>query len=171
MATLKVGTKEVTKSNVLTPASIASLRRQSRLGRSELSDREATVASSTYKRLPLRYENTYRLEPSMTFNIAKVNEVTLAVLEDRLQHEQYEAYKCKELSQDLAAIIMERVKALRMKRYKVVAVVSIGSFKGNPGVNFGSRCLWNHTTDAFTSVKYTNGSLYAVAMVYGLYYE
>ena len=118
-------------------------------------------------------ENTYQTEPCQNykFNSSKVETITKNVLTERLKDEVYDPATCKELSQDLAAQIMEKVKTLKFQRYKLVAVVSIGSLRERPGMQFGSRCLWNQDTDTFASVKFTNGSLFAVAMVYGLYYE
>ena len=93
---------------------------------------------------------------------------TEEVLVERLKDVTYEPSTCKLLSQELAAQVMERLKLLKLSGYKLVAVVSVGSLKERPGMQFGSRCLWNDETDKFASVKFTNGSLFAVAMVYAL---
>ncbi|GFR61734.1 Tctex1 domain-containing protein 1 [Elysia marginata] len=58
-----------------------------------------------------------------------------------------------------------------LSQYKLVCIVSIGSLKDRPAMQFGSRCLWNKATDNFVSVKYTNSSVFAVAMIYGLYFD
>lgn len=121
----------------------------------------------------LNMENTYRMTPddNEKINSCQLERVAQNVLENRLKDIEYEPLQCKQLSQELAGHIMERVKMFAYKRYKLVAVVSIGSLKEQPGMQFGSRCLWNDSTDTFCSVKYSNGSLFAVATVYGLYYE
>ena len=105
------------------------------------------------------------------FRASEIELLVGEVLSERLGEIRYEPSKCKELSQELAAHIMERIKEMSIKKYKMVAIVSIGSQKGVPGMQFGSRCLWNKETDQFASVKFTNGSLFAVAMVYGLCFE
>ena len=123
---------------------------------------------------PRPEEPTYRLGPAdddARFIPAAVESLVQQVLVERLQGESYDPTGCKQLSQELAATIMEELKALHIRRYKMVAVVSIGSLHERPGLQFGSRCLWDQATDSFVSVKYTNGSLFAVAMIYGLYYE
>lgn len=112
-----------------------------------------------------------RTPNSSKFNVELVEKITESLLIERLHDISYDAMKCKQLSQELASEIMERLKMLKIRHYKLVAVVSIGSINERPGMQFGSRCLWHHKTDKFASVKFTNGSLFAVAMVYGLYFE
>jgi len=73
--------------------------------------------------------------------------------------------------QHIATRISDALKAKSYKRYKHVVIVSIGSVKERPGVYLGSRCLWNDKTDSFATVRFENSSLYALAMIYGLYYE
>ena len=116
-------------------------------------------------------ENTYQLKPDWKFSSKVVEQLAEDILIKHLQDVEYEPVRCKQLSQELASIIMDGIKTLQIKRYKLIAVVSIGSIKERPGMQFGSRCLWNQDTDSFVSVKFTNGSLFAVAMVYGLYFE
>ena len=120
---------------------------------------------------PLQQEPSYKTEHDATFTPTLVESMTRDVLVEKLNKRKYEPASCKQLSQELAARIMERLKCLQVKRYKMVAVVSIGSMSERPGLQFGSRCLWNQSTDSFTSVKFTNGSLFAVAMIYSLYYD
>ena len=123
------------------------------------------------KKPSANYENNYRLEPDSKFKASDIEHLVEEILVKHLKDVMYNPARCKRLSQELAALIMERIKSLQLKRYKLVAVVSIGSIKERPGMQFGSRCLWNQETDTFASVKFTNGSLFAVAMIYGLYYE
>ncbi|XP_052084852.1 dynein light chain Tctex-type 5-B-like [Mytilus californianus] len=118
-----------------------------------------------------KLENTFKIGPDKTFKTAEIERATKEVLSENLKDVEYNATKCRELSQDVASKIMEKIKILGLKRYKVIAVVSIGSLKEKPGMQFGSRCLWNKNTDNFTSVKFSNNSIFSVAMVYGLYFE
>ncbi|XP_064645082.1 dynein light chain Tctex-type 5-B-like [Lineus longissimus] len=117
------------------------------------------------------YENTFKMEPDTTFKVKAIESLVNNILAERLKDVPYDPLNCKNLSQELAAVIMDKIKALAIKRYKLVAVVSLGSLKEQPGMQFGSRCLWNKQTDSFVSIKYSNASLFAIAMVYGLYYE
>lgn len=95
----------------------------------------------------------------------------LAILEKHLGEKTYDPSMCANESRTIAAEISEVVKAKQYKRYKHVVIVSIGSLKERPSVYLGSRCLWNDKTDSFTTVRYKNNTLYAIAMIYGLYYE
>ncbi|XP_074661569.1 dynein light chain Tctex-type 5-like [Tubulanus polymorphus] len=131
----------------------------------------ATTTTTKRTGAQTRYENTYKTEPDERFRAKDVEKLIKDVLGERLADVYYEANRCKSLTQELAAEIMERLKSLAYKRYKMVAVVSIGSLRERPGMQFGSRCLWNEQLDSFLSVKYSNGSLFAVAMIYGLYFE
>ncbi|XP_041377320.1 dynein light chain Tctex-type 5-B-like [Gigantopelta aegis] len=103
--------------------------------------------------------------------VKELETVTEEVLMNNLKDVTYDPSTCIVLSQTLAGIIMERIKALAISHYKLVAIVSIGGLKEKVGMQFGSRCLWNKDTDCFVSVKFTNSSLFAIAMIYGLYFE
>ncbi|KAK2151602.1 hypothetical protein LSH36_357g01014 [Paralvinella palmiformis] len=118
-----------------------------------------------------KIENTYKIDPDRNFQTQRVERTVRGILAERLKNRIYDPVCCKVLSQNLAAEIMENLKTLNIQRFKLVTVVSIGSMKEKPGIQFGSRCLWNQSTDSFASVKYINGSLFAVAMVYALYFE
>ena len=133
--------------------------------------KDGSYQASENGQLVAKAPNTYNMEPEVTFKNGDVERLTEAVLIDSLQDVTYDAHTCKDMSQELAVKIMDKLKSLRMKRYKLVAVVSVGSINERPGMQFGSRCLWNNSTDSFASVKFTNGSLFAVAMIYGLYFE
>jgi len=93
------------------------------------------------------------------------------LLEQFLTNVDYNPSTCHDLSHNLAARIMEKIKQLRLRRYKYVTVVSIGSQNERSAMHFGSRCLWDQDVDSFTTVKFTNSSLFAVAMIYGLQFE
>ncbi len=136
-----------------------------------MAERSDTMAFKQRMMNNMKLDNTFKMEPDLRFVSNEAEKVAEGVLRERLEHVTYDPVVCKQLSQELAAIIMERVKALHFQRYKMIAVVSIGSLKERPGLQFGSRCLWNQNTDSFASVRFTNRSLFAVAMVYGLYYE
>lgn len=119
----------------------------------------------------VKYENTYKLSPDQPFIAHEVEKAAEKVLKDNLHDKFYDPVQCKTLSQLLSSRILEEVKRMGYTKYKMVAIVSIGSIKERPGVQLGSRCLWNKDTDNFISAKYSNKSLFAVAMVYGLYYD
>lgn len=113
---------------------------------------------------PASGDDTYQ------FKACQIEKIAERTLVDALKDLKYDPTKCRLLSHELGAEIMEKIRDLAIQRFKLVVVVSIGSVKEKPGMQFGSRCLWNKETDNFVSVKYTNSSLFAVVLIYGLYY-
>ena len=57
-----------------------------------------------------------------------------------------------------------------ISRYKYVCLVTIGE-KAQQEVCFGSRCVCDKQWDNYSSATYENFSLYAMGVVYALYYE
>ena len=116
-------------------------------------------------------ENTYKLEPGVTLQSKTVEEVVEKIMNDYLSDLTYDHQEVKLMSQQLSNKVLEGVKKLGFNRYKFVVSVNIGSLKEQATVHFGSRCLWNKDTDRFVTVKYSNKSLFAVSMIYGLYFD
>lgn len=118
-----------------------------------------------------RYENTFKLEPDKSFPYAATKNTIENVLAERLGPEKYDANKVAEWSKDLSEILRDRAKLLiKGRRYKVVSYVVIGE-KDLGAVALASRCLWNDKYDTRAEAVFTNGSLYAIGVVYGLYFE
>lgn len=67
-------------------------------------------------------------------------------------------------------VIKAKVKELMIPRYKIICLVHIGQM-GDQSIRIGSRCLWDHVNDSFACSEFKNNSLYAIASVYGVYYE
>ncbi|XP_002130187.2 dynein light chain Tctex-type 5-like isoform X1 [Ciona intestinalis] len=135
------------------------------------SQQAASEASFSIHPKKVQYENTYRMDPADRFKPYEIEGTAMNILKSHLGESAYDPEMCRNESLAIAAKISEALKAKNYKRYKHVVVVSIGSLKERPGVYLGSRCLWNDKTDSFATVRYQNTSLYAIAMVYGLYYE
>jgi hypothetical protein len=123
----------------------------------------------------IQYENTYRMEPQMKFDGQRVKKLVGDLLTETMTGRHYNAADCKWLSQELSETVLDRVKVdthtVGLRRYKFVAVVSIGSVVEKPGVLFAGRCLWTPSTDNFVSASFSNDSLYAVVEVYAVYFE
>ncbi|GFO10505.1 TCTEX1 domain-containing protein 1 [Plakobranchus ocellatus] len=118
-----------------------------------------------------KYNTVQISEADRMFKLKLVETCAQQVLQAELDKVSYNPNTCRELSQVIAGLIMDRLKSFSLSQYKLVCVVSIGSLKDRPAMQFGSRCLWNKATDNFVSVKYTNASVFAVAMIYGLYFD
>lgn len=126
--------------------------------------------NTSAKERPVKYENTYRMEPDNTFPVGKVKEIAYDILESHLKGLPYDNEECTKLSRTLADTIKQQVKALGNPRYKIVAIVAIGQVMDTfPSVSFTSRCIWNDKLDNFVETVYKNRQLYAVALVYGVY--
>ena len=115
-------------------------------------------------------ENTYKMEPDTRFPSAAIKTIVQDVLESYLQNESYDSEVCREMTKTVSEVIRSRVKDLNLRRYKLVSLVYIGQL-ANQGIKLGSRCLWDPSNDNFSSYSYQNGSLFAVATVYGIYLE
>lgn len=126
--------------------------------------------SSAKDRTNFKYENTYCLEPDEAFPVAKVREIAKDILESHLKGLPYDKDDCTKLSKTLTDTIKQQVKALGNPRFKIVVLVAIGQVMDSvPSVCFTSRCIWNDKLDNFIETTYKNKTLYAVALVYGVY--
>ncbi|NXS80675.1 TC1DA protein, partial [Erpornis zantholeuca] len=108
--------------------------------------------------------------PARRFPVAAVDEILRDVVGSALREQRYEPGPCREAAMDIAEVVKARVKALGVPRYKVVVVTHIGQL-GEQSLQIGSRCLWDPGTDTFSSFVFKNTSLFAVANVYGVYFE
>ena len=117
-----------------------------------------------------RIENTYKLEPDRTFPDGAVREIIADALHRHLNgtiYDQRESpYKAKLISEDIKA----KVKALNVDRYRVVCLVHLGSDTGQE-IKIVSRALWSPQIDTFATSCFKSGNLFAVATVYGVYFE
>ncbi|XP_070562863.1 dynein light chain Tctex-type 5-like [Ptychodera flava] len=119
-----------------------------------------------------KLENTYRMEPQheYEFKSQEVRGVIEDIFKIRLKDETYEQKRANNLARNLAEVIKIRVKKLNMPRHKLVVFCVIGS-RQEQCLRLGSRCVWDDKTDDFASASYQNGSIFAVATVYGIYFE
>ncbi|KAJ3052041.1 hypothetical protein HK097_006953 [Rhizophlyctis rosea] len=116
------------------------------------------------------YENTYKLKPDRKFQTEKVKTITQEILSKNLQKVKYDPDKVTELSKHISNEILAAVKKLDFDRYKLVVEVTIGEFKGQ-GIRVASRAVWDTATDSYASAHFKNATLFAVAIVFGCYYE
>ena len=120
----------------------------------------------------IQLANTYRTGPEQheKFQSSKVQPVLQHLLESYLEGENYEARRCAHLAQSLTDVIKARIKEMHFPRYKLICNVVIGQ-KCEQGIRCASRCLWDNATDNSASASYQNSTLFAIATVYGLYFE
>ena len=126
----------------------------------------------TTKPPTVQYENTYKVKPDegTSFKYSRIQPVMMRILEKNLATRRYNPVECKRLCSAVSSGILACVKDMDMPRYKFVCNVTIGQKLGQ-GMTTASRCLWNTESDDYVSVTYENTSLYAVASLYGVYFE
>ena len=124
----------------------------------------------TSLRTPIKYENTYRTEPTTKFFPGKVAEIIKTQLES-LGDVTYNQQVCSKLACELSESIKDEVKKkLDLPRRKLVSFVTIGELKCQ-GARISSRCIWNEKFDCYASSSYKNSSLFAVGVVFAVYFE
>ncbi|NXE99570.1 TC1DA protein, partial [Menura novaehollandiae] len=104
------------------------------------------------------------------FPVAAVERILRAAVRRSLREQRYEPARCREVARDIAEAVKAQVKDLAVPRYKIVVVTHIGQL-GGQSLQIGSRCLWDPGSDTFSSYVFQNASLFAVANVYGVYFE
>ena len=142
-----------------------------------VSETESSISASTgakphHFQAPVKLENTYRTDPhdGKHFTTRPVDDAVKSILNSYLADVEYDKSKCATLTRDLSQMIKQRVQDMHFERYKLVVAVVIGQNTGQC-CELASRSLWNTNTDTFVSVPYKNKTLFAVANIYGVYYE
>ncbi|XP_030630312.1 dynein light chain Tctex-type 5 [Chanos chanos] len=118
----------------------------------------------------VQMENTYQLGPVKRFPVLTVTDILKDVLTTYLQEEKYEVELSRQMTKTISEVVKARVKDLMIPRYKIVVLITIGQLN-NQNIHVGSRCLWDMTTDTFSSYTFKNSSLFAVANVFAVYFE
>ncbi|XP_070562363.1 dynein light chain Tctex-type protein 2B-like [Ptychodera flava] len=148
-------------------------RRLSRIGSTwGLSLGKINQSQQSNNRPPIKYENTFKMKPDSgtQFDVSRVKKTMKALMELMLADTRYNPTSAKVASNQLCEKIKQTVKDLGYVRHKLVCNVLIGEVKDH-GVQIASRCVWDPTTDNFATETFKNTSLFAVASVYGVYYE
>lgn len=117
-------------------------------------------------------ENTYRMVPDQdtAFSASKVRQIAEEILETELADKSYDHSMCGKMACDLAIKIQTKVKDLNMPRYKIICQVVVGQVR-DQGLEAASRCIWDPKTDSYECVSFKNNSIFAIALIHGLYYE
>ncbi len=119
----------------------------------------------------VRYENTYRTEPIKQFSPDRAAKIIESVLEEALGDKNYDYKIFSELTSELSDRIKEKVKEnLDIPRYKLVSFVTMGQLK-DQGARVGSRCVWDADHDHYASSSYRNKFIFAVGVIYAIYFE
>ncbi|KAJ7378833.1 hypothetical protein OS493_020431 [Desmophyllum pertusum] len=117
-------------------------------------------------------ENTYRVEPDprKKFLPAAAKRIAEEVLNKRLADVSYDPKVCRDLTLQISDEVKTQVKLLGFDRYKIVCVTHIGPKMGQ-AIRIGSMCCWDEKADNFAECSFINHSLFAVALIFGVYHE
>ncbi|XP_041063760.1 dynein light chain Tctex-type protein 2B [Carcharodon carcharias] len=120
----------------------------------------------------VKCENTYKAQPDegCKFDPYKVQRILEGALSSYLADNKYNPVTCVQLVQSLTDHIRLKVKDINAPRYKLVCNVMLGQLN-DQGILIISRCLWDTMTDNYATATFKNSSLFAVATVYGVYFE
>jgi len=139
--------------------------------------RRASVASlrstdNSSQKPPVKLQNTYKVGPNEDekFNRCTVQNKLANILESFLAGEKYDEKKSPIMARNLTEVIRGRMRELAFPRYKIVVNVMIGHNNGQ-GMNCSSKFLWDDKNDNFATATYKGGNLFAIASVYGLFFE
>lgn len=102
--------------------------------------------------------------------IAAVKRIAEEILVSKLADVSYEPKVCRDLTLQISDAVKSQVKLLGFDRYKIVCVTHIGPKMGQ-AIRIGSMCCWDEKADNFAECSFTNSSLFAVALIFGVYQE
>lgn len=119
-----------------------------------------------------RMAPSYRMEPAPgeRWETERAQRALEEALAAGLQDICYSGTEAGPLARQLCELVHMRLRELSPPRYKLVCSVVLGPRIGQ-GVHVVSRALWDVACDGLASATFTNASLFAVAMVHGLYCE
>ncbi|KAL2078526.1 hypothetical protein ACEWY4_026211 [Coilia grayii] len=154
-----------------------SLRRQSLMPRVSNPDFDVddddghhTRGGDTAWKLKTKMACTYRMGPVRKFLPHVVKKRAQEILDKAFTDLAYDHYQCREVADKVSTDIMAFLKEQVFDRYRYVVRVVAGEKKGQT-VKIVGRALWDKDKDNFLTVTYENRHLYAVCMVYALYFE
>ncbi|EKX41360.1 hypothetical protein GUITHDRAFT_74817 [Guillardia theta CCMP2712] len=90
------------------------------------------------------------------------------VMRERLKEEKYNVDRAAKATREIADSIKMKLKEFHWERYKYVVQVVIGEQRGE-GIQMGCRCFWDEDADNFAQASYSNDSLFATAVAFGVY--
>ncbi|KFQ03344.1 Tctex1 domain-containing protein 4, partial [Leptosomus discolor] len=104
------------------------------------------------------------------FNAGRVQQVLEGALASALGTTVYSPQDSAPLAQSLTELLHSQVKVVLPPRYKLVCQVVLGQ-QGQQSLLVASRALWDTESDSFASATFSNASLFAVAIVHGVYFD
>ncbi|XP_018608916.1 tctex1 domain-containing protein 1-A [Scleropages formosus] len=120
----------------------------------------------------IRLENTYKTGPddSCRFDANHIQRILQSALDGFLGDALYSAAAGGQLSRTLSERLRSQIRDISLPRYKLISFVVVGQCS-NHDLQVASRCLWDTQTDSSAVAVFQNSSLFAVAIIYGVYFE
>lgn len=114
---------------------------------------------------------TYRMEPEEIerFYPSKAKAIAEKIAAEELNGQVYDEEDAKIWSLNISDKVREAVStSIPNSRYKIVVQTILGQIK-DQGIRVASRCLWDPTTDNYTSATYKNQTLFCNVLIFALY--
>lgn len=99
-----------------------------------------------------------------------VKKLIKEVLEEKLEGQSYDDDNAQTLALDISSVVKMKCKELKIHRYKLIVQTIVGENQ-NQGVRVASKSLWNAKFDNYASASVMANDIFAICMVFGLYYE
>nr|CAD7415304.1 unnamed protein product [Timema poppensis] len=134
-----------------------------------LAFRRGSTWESDKRGIP-RLMNTYQLDSRTPFVPDIVHLILREVMTLELRDGKYDAHTCTDTACNIALEVMTRVKLQRFERYKLGCQIMIVQ-KKDQSLHSALSFLWDADRDRFVTYQFENKQVYAVALVFGTYYE
>ncbi|CBZ30842.1 conserved hypothetical protein [Leishmania mexicana MHOM/GT/2001/U1103] len=110
----------------------------------------------------LRPDHHHKFRPNELKPIAK------AVLESRLEDQEYNADEIQSISKEIADTVRDKIRSKDLERYKIIVHCMIGEQRGE-GMRTGCKMFWDSDTDNYFEEVYVSKHLFAAVTVFGVY--
>eukprot|EP00341_Mesodinium_pulex_P015532 CAMPEP_0116925832 /NCGR_PEP_ID=MMETSP0467-20121206/24355_1 /TAXON_ID=283647 /ORGANISM="Mesodinium pulex, Strain SPMC105" /LENGTH=134 /DNA_ID=CAMNT_0004604955 /DNA_START=31 /DNA_END=435 /DNA_ORIENTATION=+ len=114
---------------------------------------------------------TYRMEPDENerFYPSVAKKIAEEVVNAELHDMEYDEEDAKAWSLSIGDKVRDALrKNMTIPRYKIIVQSTVGQLR-DQGIRVASRCLWDVSTDNYTSVSYTNQTLFCNVLIFALY--
>lgn len=110
----------------------------------------------------LRPDHQHKFRPN------EVKPIVRAVLESRLEDQEYKADEVQSISKEIADTVRDKIRGLELDRYKLLVHCMIGEQRGQ-GLRAGCKMFWDSDTDNYLEEVYVSKHLFAVVTVFAVY--
>jgi len=131
-----------------------------------------SIPRAGYDRRLIRYENTYRMEPTNEnkVDIGRLRRIATSAIESAVANYKYDPKQGKQFSVGLAELVRSQIKQLPFQRYKCVVQASIGQKQGQD-LRVVSRCLWDVKWDRHLTISKETQDAYVTVTIFLVYTE